>query len=102
MDFSSYAMSQYYQTNNIPLQNQSSEQCSLTDPECQALNIPLSNQINNSDNTCLSDLFTASSCCSLHTEAFFVNSSDGSDWRKFLSDLIDGTVSCHCNYQLCY
>ena len=50
---------------------------------------------NESNDTCLSDSFTASSCCSLHTESFYVNASHGRVWTEYLSDLIDGTVSFH-------
>ena len=75
INFSSYAMNEYYQINNIPPNNQSSDQCTLNDPQCKILEIPLSDQINDSNSTCLSDSFTASSCCSELTEDFFVNSS---------------------------
>ncbi len=92
-DFSSYAMKEYYRINHIPISNQSSEQCTLTDSQCQALGIPLSNQTDEWNSTCLSDSFTAGSCCSLHTDAFFVNSSRENDWTEFLIDLTDGTVS---------
>jgi hypothetical protein len=97
IDFSSYAMNQYDRINNITRDNQSSQQCTLTDPQCQTLDIPLSNE---SISTCLSDPYTASSCCSLHTEEFFLNSShDGTnDWREFLVDLTDGSVSLHSEY----
>ncbi|CAF3513214.1 unnamed protein product [Rotaria socialis] len=92
-DFSIYAMDQYYQINNISKSNESLGQCTLNDPRCIILNTPLLSQKNESNDTCLNDSFTAGSCCSLHAEAFFVNSSSEgeSDWRKFLSDLIDGT-----------
>ncbi|CAF3882410.1 unnamed protein product [Rotaria magnacalcarata] len=92
-DFSIYAMDQYYQINNISKTNESLGQCTLNDPRCKILNQPFLSQKNESIDTCLNDSFTASSCCSLHTEVFFVNSSrEGeSDWKKFLSDLIDGT-----------
>jgi hypothetical protein len=95
IDFSSYAMDQYYHINNITIYNQSSEQCSLSDPQCKALNIPLSTQTSGLNDTCLSDSFTAASCCSLHTEGYFANISSASEnsWTAFLSDLIDGTVS---------
>ncbi|CAF2615030.1 unnamed protein product [Rotaria sp. Silwood2] len=92
-DFSTYAMNQYYQINSISIHNQSTEQCTLNDPQCKILNTPATNKINDSNETCLSDSFLASSCCSLHTEAFFLNSSSESenDQIKFLSDLISGT-----------
>ncbi|CAF3576152.1 unnamed protein product [Rotaria sp. Silwood1] len=92
-DFSTYAMDRYYQTNNISMHNQSSDQCTLNDPQCKILNEPFLNQINDSNETCLSDSFLASSCCSLHAEAYFVNSSreSESDRAKYLSDLIAGT-----------
>ena len=90
IDFPTYAMDQYHQ-----MDNQSSEQCTLSDLACQALALPLSDQEDNLNETCLSNSFTAASCCSLHTEAFFVNSSreSASKWTEFLSDIIDGTVS---------
>jgi len=99
IDFSSYAMNQYRQINNIPLNNQTLDQCTLTDPQCKPLNIPLSDQINDSNSTCLNDAFTAGSCCSLYTEAFFANSSRESEnhWTEFLIDLTDGTVSLNLN-----
>lgn len=95
IDFSSYSMNEYHRTNNITVNNQSTDQCTLIDPQCKVLNIPLSNQINDSNSTCLSNSFTAGSCCSLHTEAFFINSSrEGeNDKINFLIDLTDGTVS---------
>jgi len=95
VDFYRYAMDKYYQQHNLPLSNQSFEQCSLADPQCQALEIPLTNQENNTNATCLNDPFTASSCCSLHTETFFVDSShkNENDWTKYLIDFFDGTVS---------
>ncbi|CAF1163517.1 unnamed protein product [Rotaria sordida] len=93
VDFSIYAMDQYYEINNIPINNQSSEQCTLNDPQCKILDIPFSNQIIDSNETCLNDSFLASRCCSLQTDAVFVNSSRESenDQLKFLSDLIAGT-----------
>lgn len=85
-------MNQYYQSyNQTGYDNKSDDECSLTDPRCDVLNRPFILQINPND-TCLSNPFTASSCCSLHTQAFFVNSSRDSDWKKTLSDLISGTV----------
>ncbi|CAF3775744.1 unnamed protein product [Rotaria magnacalcarata] len=74
-DFSIYAMDQYYQINNISKTNESLGQCTLNDPRCKILNQPFLSQKNESIDTCLNDSFTASSCCSLHTEVFFVNSS---------------------------
>ena len=94
IDFSTYAMNEYNKINNISF-NQSIDQCTLNDPECKILDIPLSNQINDTNDTCLNNLYTASSCCSLHTDNFFLNSSyeAQNNWGKFLIDLIDGTVS---------
>lgn len=83
-DFSSYAMDQY---NHF----YGSKQCNLTDPECSILNKPI-NQSTSDSNTCLNNPYLASSCCSLHTEAFFINSSSNKDWTKSLGDVIDGTV----------
>jgi hypothetical protein len=102
IDFSSYAMNEYRRINNIPLNNQTVDQCTLIDPQCKALNIPLSNHTNDSNSLCLSDSFTASSCCSLQTDVFFINSSSESenDLGKYLIDLTDGTVSL--NYNLIY
>jgi hypothetical protein len=100
IDFSSYSMKQYYQINNISLNNQSLNQCTLNDIQCKILEIPLSDQINNSNSSCLSDSFTAGSCCSLLTENFFVNSSYESknNPTEFLIDLTDGTVSCNSDF----
>ncbi len=100
IDFSLYAMKQYYQINNIPLNNQSSDQCTLNDLQCKILETPLSDQINDSNSSCLSDSFTASSCCSSITERFFVNSSyEGeNNPAEFLLDLTDGTVSYNSHF----
>ncbi|CAF0826530.1 unnamed protein product [Adineta steineri] len=98
IEFSSYAMNEYNKINDIPIYNYS-DQCTLTDPQCESLNIPLSSQDNVSNNSCLDNSYTASSCCSLHTESYFVNSSrDGeNDWTEYLIDLIDGTGSLTLN-----
>ena len=88
-------MNQYYEINNISFVNLTAEQCSLTDPQCTAVNVPLYDEVNRRNETCLDDTFTASSCCSLHNNAFLTNSSslEKNDWRRYLTDLIDGTVS---------
>lgn len=72
-----------------------SDYCSLTDPQCAALNEPLYSRTNESDSICLKDPLTASGCCSVQSQAFFFNSSRKAktDWTAYLSDVIDGTVS---------
>ena len=101
-DFSAYAMNQYYQMNNIPMPNKTSEQCTLFDPQCENINTPPSDRMNDTDNTCLTNPFFAARCCSLQAEAFFVNSSRASksDWRDLLSDFIDGGVSLNINHRI--
>ena len=95
VEFYSYAMKEYHRQYGQIESNQSYGQCSLIDPECQALEIPLTDRENFTNSTCLDNPFTASGCCSLHTNTFFVNSSSTieSDWTKFLIDLFSGTVS---------
>jgi hypothetical protein len=95
IDFYKYAMNEYSEQYNPIVLNRSFEQCSSSDPECQALEIPLTNQENYTNSTCLDNPYTASGCCSLYTNAFFENSSSQieNDWRKFLIDLFSGTVS---------
>lgn len=95
IDVSIDAMDQYYQKHNRSFFNDSSEFCSLADVQCHVLDLPLTSDIHDWNITCLNNSFTATSCCSLHNNAFLKNSShEGeNDWREFLIDLTDGTVS---------
>jgi hypothetical protein len=95
-------MNQYNHIHNIPIYNQSSEYCTLSDKKCKNLSIPLSDHVDDWNDTCLNDSFTAASCCSLHAEGFFVNSSRESEANSIgiLSDLIDGTVSLNFDFYI--
>ena len=90
VNFSTYTMREYYRLQHKTY-NDSSSECKLIDPECQILS---SNNYSDGINTCLSNSYRASSCCSLLTEERFVNSSQEGerDWKEFLLDLTDGTV----------
>ncbi|UJR31263.1 hypothetical protein I4U23_018763 [Adineta vaga] len=93
IEFSSYAMNEYYQNHGGSRDNTSNDICTLSDPQCKLLNKPISDEGSNVYGTCINNTFTASSCCSLHTQSFFVNSSSESEnhWTEFMIDLIDGS-----------
>ena len=95
IDFSIDAMNQYNRSHNKSSFNHSTEICSLSDLQCQVLDLPLTDNNNDWNTTCLNNSFTAASCCSLLNDVFLKNSShEGeNDWREFLIDLTDGTVS---------
>lgn len=90
IDFSTYAMTEYYKLQN-QIYNESSSECKLIDPQCRILST--NDNYSDTSETCLSNSYRASSCCSLLTQEYFVNSSkEGeNDWREFLLDLTDGT-----------
>ncbi|CAF1242481.1 unnamed protein product [Adineta ricciae] len=93
IEFSSYAMDQYYQTTGSSKDNTSDGICTLSDPRCALLNKPISDNHSDISGTCINNTFTAGSCCSSLTHAYFVNTSSDAEnaWTEFLIDLIDGT-----------
>jgi hypothetical protein len=89
-DFTVYVMNQYNRTSVI----YAPDYCTLHDEQCTVLGMPSNGEENSSNATCLGNTFTASSCCSLHNDAFWTNSSHQNSltWSKYISDMIDGTV----------